>query len=95
MEGPSHGGHQTQGGPLQQGWHHFDRRQPINANQDTAGPMTCTSHSECPNGLPNAQQQTPNKINTLKICFLGKAYQKDKLLGYAYAYGQDWTKQQQ
>jgi hypothetical protein len=57
--------------------------------------MTCTSHSECPNGLPNAQQQTPNKINTLKICFLGKAYQKDKLLGYAYAYGQDWTKQQQ
>jgi hypothetical protein len=40
MEGPSHGEHQTQGGPLQPGWHHFDRRQPNNANQDTAGPIT-------------------------------------------------------
>jgi len=54
--------------------------------------MTRTTHGDCPNGLPNAQQQTPNKINSLRICFLGKAYQKDKLLGYAYAYGQDWTK---
>jgi hypothetical protein len=40
MEGPSHGGHQTQGGSLQPGWHHFDRRQPNNANQNTAGPIT-------------------------------------------------------
>jgi hypothetical protein len=35
-----------------------------------------------------AGYQKLNNLNPLGISFLGKAYQEDKLLGYAYAYEQ-------
>jgi hypothetical protein len=54
-------------------------------------PSPAPCDGDCPNGLPNAQQQTINQINPLRICFLGRAYQEKKLLGYAYAYEQGWT----
>jgi len=41
-----------------------------------------------PTVIVQAGYQTLNNLNPLGISFLGKAYQEDKLLGYAYAYEQ-------
>ncbi len=41
-----------------------------------------------PTVIVPAGYQTLNNLNPLGISFLGKAYQEDKLLGYAYAYEQ-------
>lgn len=41
-----------------------------------------------PTVIVQAGYQTLNNLNPLGVSFLGKAYQEDKLLGYAYAYEQ-------
>lgn len=41
-----------------------------------------------PKVIVQADYQTLNNLNPLGISFLGKAYQEDKLLGYAYDYEQ-------
>ena len=79
MGGPSHGGRQTHGGSLEPGWHHFDRRQP--GLRWTHDPHRHTVNVQ-------AGYQTLINLNHLGISFLGKAYEEDKLLGYAYGYRQ-------